>query len=200
MFYLKLPSLFNNQATKLNLKEESDSFLNDSSTFSKPDLVSFLKSNLLIELSEIKNGKVIVHSKKNDVNLAFLFTNKRIRATSAALSDSEQPTQHLHHQQQYHTLQPAPQQAPPPSQLLILPRIFDNESVSVSTSSSNNTLARMDNQNGSWRDRFYQFYNALEVNNSDSYRKSYKVTFDRPDQSPPLPNLSMSKQRRSNRK
>jgi hypothetical protein len=183
-----------------NATKESDSFLYDSSGFSKSDLSSFLKSNLLIDLSDMKNGKVIVHSKKNDDNLAFLYTNKRVhdRATSA-LSDSEPPIDRAQQLQHQLTLQPPPQQAPPQSQLLILPKLYDAESVSVSTDSSNG-LTRGDNLNGSWRDRFYQFYNYLEVNNSDSYRKSYKVTFDRVDQSPTLPNLNLAKPRRSNRK
>lgn len=44
-----------------------------------------------------------------------------------------------------------------------------------------------------WRDRFYTFYNYLEVSNSDSYRKGIKITFQPSQDSINLPQIPPGK-------
>jgi hypothetical protein len=156
----------------------------------------------------MKNCKVIVHSKKNDENLTYLYRNKRVSEWAGEIdkiSDSEryQPLLTLQPLPAYHprsAVSVSPVQQQPPRSLH-LPRLVDNESMSSdNTSSSNNSLPARLAANETWRDRFNQFYNHLEVTSSDSYRKSYKVTFNAPSTSPTLPSLNNSKNRRTNRK
>ena len=206
--FLKLPSINNDQLTKVlnmgnlnsnsiinantyNNNHEINSFLYDSSyVFAKSDLCKFLKANLHIDLSDIENQKVISHSKKNDENLSYLYLNKRVRdriTSGASIPDEASRINHPHQQQ---------------TVPLVLKQI-DYESLITTTSlhstisNNSNSIAKLQKgsiklENSSWRDRFCQFYNFLEANNSDSYRKSTKLSFTQ-EESTNLPQINAGK-------
>lgn len=147
--YMKTSSP-NQDTAKLSLN------LNELNATNKANFESLLKKHLLISLSEMRNYKNIIHSKKVDKNLLLLFINKPVKKTNSIKSSLGKSIE-VSRRDVSMSLQ----------SVNLMPNVNKVE---------DSTFV---NSKGSWREKFNQFYDSLEISHSESFRKSVKITFEK---------------------
>lgn len=187
------------------------------STTPKINLEAILKTHLLISLGEMKNSKLISHSKKIDSNLLYLFTNKQTHSRyNLEFFDNSNPSsinKDLNHN-------PTKTKVTENSnknfkicsfkdfnetiELFNLTNRQTNESVTTMNAKGFGTESKASidfrelqdmaaKSNFSWRDSIGEIYENLSDNACDSYRKGIKITYEQQKEEMPQFLASISK-------
>jgi hypothetical protein len=184
----------------------------------KINIETFLKTHLLINLSELKNGKLITHSKKIDTNLLYLFTNKQTHSrynleffdnTNASSSSNKNSNPITN---KVKTAENSNKNFKNCSfkdfnetiEFYNLTNRQTNDSVTTMNAKGIATVSRASidfrelqeiaaKSNFSWRDSIGEIYENLSDNACDSYRKGIKITYDMPKEDTPQYLASVSK-------
>ena len=168
--------------------------------YTKLNLEIFLKTHLLISLSEMKNSKLISHSRKVDNNLLYLFVNKQTKSNTNMGVYEHSDAASI--KTVAHTANAAANSNSKNFKNISFKDF--NETIELfNLSKQNESLASMDNTNAnanaskklsrvsidlkdisnmksnvSWRDSLNDIYDSLSDSTSKSYRKSAKISFE----------------------
>lgn len=182
---------------------------------SKANIENLLKAHLLISLNEMKNSKLIVHSKKIDNNLLFLFTNKQTHSRynleffdSNPIKTKTKTTNTITAEQNNNNNNTKSFKNCSFKDFNETIEVFNlshniNSNRNESVTSMNNvkevatiSKASIDlrdlqdyaaKTNFSWRENLGEIYENLSDTACDSYRKSYRITYDQAkEERPPL--------------